>query len=123
MNTEPNLSVREASAADPARLDSFRTYSMVVYALFAAGLFVGGLSTIVGLIMAYIKRREMDGTIYAQHMGQLIRTFWISLALGILGFITVFIYIGPVILFCTGIWYIYRIVRGFIWMNDRKGMW
>jgi len=107
---ESNLSTVETPAADQARMDSFRTYSMAVYALFAVGLFVGGLSTIVGLIMAYIKRREMDGTIYGEHMGLLIRTFWISLGLGILGFITVFIYIGPVILAAAGIWYIYRIV-------------
>ncbi|WP_223146177.1 hypothetical protein [Pusillimonas sp. ANT_WB101] len=123
MNTESSSSFTEVQQPGTAPNDSLRTYSIVVYAAFALGILLGGLPSIVGLIMAYVKRNEMTGTIYHGHMSMLIRTFWISLALGIIGALATFIYIGPLIIIGTGIWYIYRVVRGFICLNDRKGIW
>lgn len=124
MNPDINNSiVLDTSQVAPAQKDALRTYAMVVYALFAAGPFLGGLPTIVGLVMAYIKRDEMTGTIYKEHMGLLIRSFWISLILGILGALTMLLVVGIFILIGTGIWYIYRIVRGFIRFNEGKGIW
>lgn len=111
------------TAVDDASLQSMRTYSMIVYGLYALGLFLGGLPTVIGLIMAYVKRNDFRGTIYHGHMTLLIRTFWYSLVISFLGAIAALLYIGYVILFAVGVWYIYRLVRGFICLYDRKGIW
>jgi uncharacterized membrane protein len=108
---------------DDVAQQSMRTYSMIVYGLYALGLFLGGLPTLIGLIMAYLKRNEFRGTIYHGHMTLLIRTFWYSLVVSFLGAVLALIYIGYVILFAVGVWYIYRLVRGFICLYDRKGVW
>lgn len=100
-----------------------KTYSMIVYGLYTLGLFLGGLPTVIGLIMAYVKRKDFQGTIYSEHMTLLIRTFWYSLLFSILGAITTWLYIGFVILFAVGVWYIYRLVRGFVRLHDGKGAW
>ncbi|HLV28784.1 MAG TPA: hypothetical protein VKY60_06650 [Burkholderiaceae bacterium] len=109
--------------ADNEALKSMRTYSMIVYGLYTLGLFLGGLPTLVGLIMAYVKRNDFTGTIYREHMGLLIRTFWYSLLFSFIGAILTWLYIGFVILFAVGVWYVYRLVRGFVRMHDGKGVW
>lgn len=96
---------------------------MIVYGLYTLGLFLGGLPTLVGLIMAYVKRNDFTGTIYREHMGLLIRTFWYSLLFSFIGAILTWLYIGFVILFAVGVWYVYRLVRGFVRMHDGKGVW
>lgn len=116
-----DVEVIDAPNSEAAR--SMKTYTMIVYGMYALGLFLGGLPTLIGLIMAYVKRGNFSGTIYGQHMGLLIRTFWYSLLFSILGAITTWLYIGFVILFAVGVWYIYRLVRGFVRMYDGKGAW
>lgn len=116
-----DVEIVETRSADTLR--SMRTYSMIVYGLYTLGLFLGGLPTLIGLIMAYVKRNDFGGTIYKEHMTLLIRTFWYSLAFSILGAITTFLYIGVVILFAVGVWYVYRLVRGFVRLHDGKGTW
>lgn len=111
------------AASDLEALRSMKTYSMIVYGMYALGLFLGGLPTVIGLIMAYVKRSSFVGTVYEEHMGLLIRTFWYSLLFSFLGAITVWMYIGTVILFAVAVWYIYRLIRGFARLNDGKGAW
>jgi len=108
---------------DPRNTQPMKTYTMIVYGLFTLGLFLTGLPTVIGVIMAYIKREEYNGTVYREHMDMLIRTFWYSLLFSILGAITTWLYIGFVILFIVGVWYIYRLVRGFVRLHDGKGVW
>jgi len=116
----------DVEVIDPANSEtarSMKTYTMIVYGMFALGLFLGGLPSVIGLVMAYVKRNSFTGTIYAEHLGLLIRTFWYSLLFSILGAMTVWLYVGTLILFGVAVWYIYRLVRGFARLNDRKGAW
>lgn len=99
--------------------DKLRTQAIIVYALYAASVILG-VTVIAGVIMAYMKRDEMQGTLYYDHMQYLIKTFWWSLIGFIIGYITLFILIGGVILFISGIWFIYRVVAGFIKLYDNK---
>ena len=51
--------------------------------------------------------------------GRLVPVFgWLAAALTVTG-----LYIGFVILFAVGVWYVYRLVRGFVRMHDGKGVW
>ncbi|PLC50812.1 hypothetical protein CR159_06480 [Pollutimonas subterranea] len=104
-------------------MKSFKNYTMIVYGLYALGLFLGGVPTVIGLIVAYLKRKEYSGTIYAEHLSFLIRTFWYGVLWSIVALILALVYIGFIVMFVVGIWYIYRIVRGFLYLNDGKGIW
>ena len=56
--------------------DSQRKIMYISYGLFGLGIIFGGLPAIAGVILAYIKREDMQGTAYYDHMCFLIRTFW-----------------------------------------------
>ncbi|QEY26305.1 DUF4870 family protein [Neisseria zalophi] len=99
--------------------DKLRTQAIIVYALYAASM-LAGVTVIAGVIMAYIKRDEMQGTLYYDHMQYLIKTFWWSLIGFIVGSITLFIVVGSIILIISAIWFIYRVVAGFIKLYDNK---
>jgi uncharacterized membrane protein len=102
-------------------LKSEKTLTMIVYALQAASFFFG-ITFIAGIIINYIKKPEVQGTWLESHFRWQIRTFWFSLLWGVLGIITVFIVIGFFVLAVDAIWVIYRIVKGWIRLNDGKEM-
>jgi uncharacterized membrane protein len=100
----------------------------VVGALAAHGLIVFaplvGLAGIVGVIIAYVKRGDAQGTWVASHLTWLIRTFWWSLLWGLIGaviFVTLIgIPIAIAIFVATSLWGIYRLVRGFLAFKDSE---
>ena len=96
-----------------------RQYTMIIYILYIAAILVG-ITSIVGVIMAYIKRGDFAGTEYADHITYLIRTFWISLIGYLIGAVLSVIGVGLIIIIAVGIWYIYRSIAGFIKFNDNK---
>ncbi|QLB13882.1 hypothetical protein A6A11_01770 [Bisgaardia hudsonensis] len=93
---------------------------IVTYILFAIGIFTGGFITIIGLVLAYIKRKDVVGTIYHDHLTYLIRTFWISVIGSILSFILLFILIGYLGFILLSLWYIFRIVYGLIQLLNKQ---
>ena len=93
--------------------------ALLVYILQAVG-FVVGLTWIVGLIINYVKRDDVRGTWVESHFDWQIKTFWIGLAIMVVGWITVFILIGWLILLAGTIWSIYRVVKGWLALNDAK---
>jgi uncharacterized membrane protein len=122
-------------------MDSLVTWTKVVYALHAFSLLTGiiGTATVVGafltgwpsiiaVILNYIKRSEARGTWLDSHFRWQIRTFWFGLlwislcgtfiiaTLGI-GLLFVWLPIGLV-----GLWFVYRIVRGWVTLSDRCPM-
>ena len=96
-----------------------RQYTMIIYILYLASILIG-VTAIVGVIMAYVKRADFAGTEYEDHITYLIRTFWISVIGSLIGFVLTFILIGFFILLAVGIWFIYRSIAGFIKFNDNK---
>jgi uncharacterized membrane protein len=95
-----------------AELESIRTTVLFVWGLYALGLFVAGVPTIAGIILAYVKRGSAVGTIYESHFNYAISTFWISILITIVGSILFFIGVGWIVWALGAIWYVYRIIRG-----------
>ena len=120
---QPDTHQIVSTTANTEQLKAFKNITMVVYGLYALGLFMGGLPTVIGLIMAYVKRGEYSGTVYGEHLGFLIRTFWYGVLWALVGLVLSLVYIGFIVMFAVGVWYIYRIVRGFLRLNDGKGPW
>jgi uncharacterized membrane protein len=131
--------------ADAARVDpSLVTYTHVIYALHSlavligistahtiVGSFVGGLPSIVAVIMNYARRSATRGTYLESHFRWQIRTFWyaflwalvivlVSAPLMLVFFIGFGVaWIGLVAL---GVWIAYRVIRGWLALKDGKPM-
>lgn len=97
-----------------------KNYLLVTYIVFVAGFFTGGLITIAGLVMAYLKRDDYNNSIYESHVTYLIRTFWIGFLYTALSFVLSIIGIGLILGVLTAIWYVIRIVKGFVTFYDTK---
>ncbi len=103
------------------KLKSLKTLAMVVYALQAAGFFVG-LTWIVAVVMNYVKKDEVAGTWLESHFRWQIRTFWFGLLWGVVGALLVVVVVGFAVLFAAAVWIVYRIVKGWLNLNDNKPM-
>jgi uncharacterized membrane protein len=103
------------------KLASLKTLTTVIYALYALSLF-SGVTAIVAIVLNYIKLDDVQGTWLESHFRWQIRTFWWSVVWFVLGAITWIILIGWVVLGVAGIWFIYRIAKGWLNLNDGKPM-
>lgn len=101
--------------------ESNTTVTHVVYGLHAAS-FLLGFTSIIAVIVNYVKRSDVAGTWLESHFRWQIRTFWWGLLWGALGFIGAFFVVGFPILIAAAIWYAYRIIKGWLRLNDRKEM-
>ena len=106
---------------DEERQRSLKTLTTVVYGLYAL-TWLFGISAIVAIIVNYVKREDVAGTWLESHFRWQIRTFWFGLLWGVLGAITFVFIIGWLILCANTIWLIYRIVKGWLNLNDGKPM-
>jgi uncharacterized membrane protein len=127
------------AAAEPS--PSLITWTHAIYALHAFSLITGivGTATVVGafltgwpsiiaVILNYVKRSETRGTWLESHFRWQLRTFWYGLLWVVLCllFIVFTLGIGVIVawipLAVVGLWFIYRIVRGWLALIDRRQM-
>nr|WP_297525830.1 hypothetical protein [uncultured Roseateles sp.] len=117
---------------DPEREASLRTIgiiSYVLHAVVAIGALLPGVQAsivllIVAVIVDLVKRDDAAGTWQATHFSWRLRSV---LWCGILYVVTIplwFLFVIPGwIAWCAiSIWFLYRIVRGWLAMNDRRPM-
>lgn len=131
----------DLSTDTPAPLprEGLVTLTHVIYALHAfsalTGLlssalivtaFLSGWPSIIAVILNYVKRSDVRGTWLDSHFGWQIRTFWFALLFFLVGgmaFVTLLgIPIAIAIWIGTGIWVLYRIVRGWMGLSEKKAM-
>jgi uncharacterized membrane protein len=93
-------------AIDPTQ--SEKTYIMVVHGLYLASA-VLGVTSLIGLIMAYVKRDGAQEWAVG-HYQYAIRTFWLGLLYSCVSFVLCFVLIGIPMLFGVFIWFIVRSV-------------
>ena len=103
------------------RLKSLKTLTLVVYALQALA-FLNGITAIVGIVINYIKREETAGTWLESHFRWQIRTFWFGLLWAAVGAILFIVVVGWFVLMADAIWIIYRIVKGWLNLNEGRPM-
>lgn len=90
-----------------------RNWTIAVWLLYLGG-YVTVVTIIAGLVIAYMKRDALAGTPYQSHMTSAIRTFWISLIVGLIGAVLSFVVVGIFVLIALAIWQIFRCVRGLV---------
>ena len=88
--------------------------------------FLTGWPSIIAVILNYVKRSDVRGTWLDSHYSWQIRTFWYAvlwLAVGGVLFATVLLFpVAVVLWFATGIWVLYRIIRGWLALASTKAM-
>ena len=101
---------------EPTTID-LRVITQVAYGLFAIGLLsagVFGAAAIAAIVLLYVKRSDAAGTAYAVHFDWMLQTFWWGLlALAVSGLAT-YIYIGWIGVIATGVWALFRLVKGWL---------
>lgn len=115
-------SEHNSTVPEPPQGDSNKTLTTVVYALQAASFFLGGITSIIGVVVNYVKLADVRGTWLETHFRWQIRTFWFSLLWTLIGAITVYILIGWLVLAAVFVWMIYRIVKGWLYLKDGRLM-
>ena len=123
------------------QVDPLVTWTKVIYALHTFSLITGivGTATIVGafltgwpsiiaVILNYVKRSEVRGTWLESHLRWQIRTFWFGLLWIVLCLVFVVATFGIGILIAwlpmglVGLWFVYRIIRGWVALTERRPM-
>lgn len=103
------------------REKSAKTLTTIIYALYAASYLIG-ITAIVAIIINYVKKEDAAGTFLESHFRWQIRTFWFGLLWGVLGTLTFLLVVGWFVLIADAIWIIYRIVKGWLRLNDNRPM-
>ncbi|MGE0448798.1 MAG: DUF4870 family protein [Vicinamibacterales bacterium] len=109
-------------------LHAFSLLTGIVGTATVVGAFLTGWPSILAVVLNYLKRPDVRGTWLESHFRWQIRTFWFGLLwVGLcLGFVVVTLGIGLVVawlpLVAITLWFIYRIVRGWIAVNDGRPM-
>lgn len=85
--------------------------AQIIYILYLVA-FVVGVTSLVGLVMAYVNKGHNSSDWVQSHYQYQIRTFWIGLLYGVVGAITTLAFIGFAILLFFAVWYIIRCVKG-----------
>ena len=109
-------------------LHAFSLITGIIGAATVVGAFLTGWPSIIAVILNYVKRGEARGTWLESHFRWQIRTFWFGLlwvTICIL-FVVATLGIGLLIawlpLGVVGLWFIYRVARGWLRLIDRRPM-
>ena len=124
--------IENAPAADLAREGSLRTVGHISYALHAIvaigavvpGFQPGVVLLVVAFILDLVKRDDAQGTWQESHFSWRIRSV---LWAGVLYLVTLPLFLlfylpGMVAWALISIWFLYRVVRGWLALNDRRPM-
>ncbi len=124
-------------------------YNHISYLLYLLSFFTFGITSLVAVFMNYSQRREADGTWLATHFDWQIKTFWYSLIITIVAFsislfgagsivgwlisiissqpsprigmgAVLFFMLATFIFFFNALWYLYRIIKGWIALADGR---
>jgi uncharacterized membrane protein len=99
-----------------------RSWAIAVWALYLVSIVTVGLTALVGLIIAYVKKPDLASTPFGSHMNYAIRTFWVSVAGWIVGSILTVVLIGYLLLLIVSLWSLFRCVRGLIKALDGRAI-
>lgn len=107
-------------------LHAFSAITGLSSAAFIVTAFLSGWPSIIGVIINYVKRSDVNGTFLESHFSWQLRTFWWALLWFLIGGLLTITIIGAVIgiplLIAVGIWVLYRIARGWLALASSKPM-
>jgi len=107
-------------------LHAFSAFAGVTTTMFVVTAFLTGWPSIIAVILNYVKQGDVRGTFLESHFRWQIRTFWFALlwiGIAMLLFVTIIgIPVAWVLVVLTGLWVLYRIVRGWLALVSDRPM-
>jgi uncharacterized membrane protein len=110
----------EIQVVPPIKAFAAKKLVMIAWLLYLSG-FIIPLSAIGSLVIGYIGKKDYAGMGYDDDFSKLIRTFWWSLGLSIVGIILAIVFVGYFILLGVTIFVVYRAISGLIKLNAFSG--
>jgi uncharacterized membrane protein len=90
------------------------------------GSFLFGWPSIIAVIINYVTRGNVGGTWLESHWRWQLRTFWLAAAWAFGAMVLAFTFIGIpfalIIIVVLGIWLLYRVIRGWLALVDKREM-
>jgi uncharacterized membrane protein len=138
-----NVPVSQLPSAEPitTRSNSLVGWTEFIYGLHAFSLLIGiltaasvvgafltGWPSIIAVILNYVKRSDVRGTWLESHFRWQIRTFWFGLLWVSICVVFVVLTLGLGLLIAwlplglVGFWFIYRVLRGWLALRDKRPM-
>ena len=121
--------------------DPNRLLTIILYVLYIVAIFSAGLLAVLALIINYVKRSDVRGSIFESHFTWQIRTFWWYLIWNVIAFVPfLFLFFTGnnanafagvafgASAFCVAViglswlWIVYRAIKGLIRVNDNRPM-
>lgn len=107
-------------------LHAFSALSGVLTSATVLGAFLFGWPSILAIVLNFMKRDEVAGTWLATHYRWQWRTFWFAfvwvLVAGVLALTIIGIFAAIAVIFLAGVWVLYRVIRGWVALVDRRPM-
>ncbi|MDI6748561.1 MAG: hypothetical protein QMD73_00100 [Rhodocyclaceae bacterium] len=130
---------QQGEIINSGNLDGQRAWCHIMYGLHAlsalsgiltsasiAGAFVFGWPSIIAVIINYVTRGNVRGTWLESHWRWQLRTFWFAalwlLVAGLLAFTLIGIPAAIMVIVVTGLWVLYRVIRGWLALVDRRAL-
>lgn len=105
-------------------LHAFSAVMGIVSSAAIVTAFLSGWPSILAVILNYAKRGAVRGTYLDSHFGWQIRTFWYALLWVVIALLLAVTVIGIpfalLIVAVAGIWVLYRIIRGWLALNEAR---
>lgn len=105
-------------------LHAFTVITGLLTPMLIVTAFITGWPSILAVVLNYIKRSEVRDTYLESHFRWQIRTFWFALLWLVLSVLLAATLIGIPVAFVlatiAGIWVLYRVVRGWLRLNDQR---
>jgi len=107
-------------------MHGFSALMGVLSTAFIVTAFLTGWPSIIAVIVNYVKRSDARGTWLDSHFGWQLRTFWYAVMWVVLAALLALTVVGIpfawLVLAAVGLWVLYRIIRGWIALAERRPM-
>ncbi len=102
------------------QVEKFKKEAQIVYILYLISFLLGGITTLIGVFIAFIRKNEVTVPEIRSHFEFQVNIFIKALIIGIIAFVTAFIGIGIIIALADVIWFLYATIKGFLALRDGK---
>ncbi len=105
-----------------SKVQSARTHAIICYVLMLLSFFFG-ITSLIGLIWAYIARNEAKSTFAESHFDNIISVFWFSImwfCLAVFSAMLVGVFGGGIVAGIAAIWILFRLIKGVVRVTSYK---
>jgi uncharacterized membrane protein len=119
---DPTPPTTPTSPASGTTID-LKLLTHIAYGLFAIGILSMGMfgaAAVAAVILLFVKRADAAGTVYALHFDWMLYTCWWGALWFAVSALATLVYIGWVGVAGTGIWVIYRLIKGWLALYESR---